>query len=544
MARFGDLRIGSKLGLGFGLMGLMFLVLAVSTAISVKALSERVSEVSDSHMPRVQLAHLVTDKLNLAARAVRNAILAHDPAESQRELDRLVEVRKDISSALDKLDATSTSEEARAVLKGVQEARSAYVDAQQRLVTLIRDKKPEEARLFLIGDMRRHQSAYFESLEKLTAFEAAQAHDAAAHAKARAGNTVVLVAVLTVLALAVGATIAFLVTRSIVRPLHDAVAAAQSVAKGDLTARMQARSRDETGQLCSALNDMIAGLSRTVSEVRNGAEQVAAAASELSAASSQVSASSQSQSESAAATASAIEEITVSINAVADSAEELRRLANVSLGQTRTGNDATGQLADEMQRVQSNVDDIAAAVAAFVKSTQTITSMTQQVKDIADQTNLLALNAAIEAARAGEQGRGFAVVADEVRKLAEKSGTSAREIDAVTQSLNEQSERVDQSITSGLHALQVSREHVQTVLGVLADAGRSVESSAKGTDDIAASVREQCTASTDIAHNVERIAQMAEENHAAVNETAHAAGALEGLASRLRTSVDRFRLTA
>jgi methyl-accepting chemotaxis protein len=191
--------------------------------------------------------------------------------------------------------------------------------------------------------------------------------------------------------------------------------------------------------------------------------------------------------------------------------------------------------------VQEAVNQIAGSVKEFVESTRAIAGMTQQVKDIADQTNLLALNAAIEAARAGEQGRGFAVVADEVRKLAEKSAQSASEIDKVTNALNQKSSHVEATVQGGLRSLLATQEHVERVSAVLTEAGESVTKSSSGVSDIASSVSEQSLASTEIARNVEKIAQMSEENHAAVNSNARDIVRLEGLARELQTAVGRFK---
>lgn len=350
---------------------------------------------------------------------------------------------------------------------------------------------------------------------------------------------------LALMCLAIAAAFAwflFMVNKNIINPARRLSQDLAQLATGDLSKPVVCTSHDEIGEIAQSAEKIRVDLGSILAEVMDTTHQVSQAAEQLTITTKRIVEGSEKQDESAATTAAAVEQMTVSITSVADNAQEVRQLAGEGLEATRVGNEKVSELIGEIGLVENAMDEIASSVNEFVASTGTITHMTRQVKDIANQTNLLALNAAIEAARAGEQGRGFAVVADEVRKLAEKSALSASEIDAVTRSLGEQSVGVGKAIEKGQQSLLASLDFMENVAEVLANANISVSHASSGVEHIADSVKEQSTATAQIAQNVETIAHMAEVNSTSIAQASAAAGNLKSVASHLQTTVGRFRI--
>ncbi len=316
-----------------------------------------------------------------------------------------------------------------------------------------------------------------------------------------------------------------------------------AVAHGDLSLRApQTDRKDEMGEIATAFNQLIINVAAGMYDVRHGSIQMQETAKALAATADEVNRGSEAQNESSATTAAAVEEVTVSIGQVADNASEVGRKAQESATLTREGNRNAEVMVTEINNIEEVMRQMEQSVHDFIERAHNITGMTQQVKEIADQTNLLALNAAIEAARAGEQGRGFAVVADEVRKLAEKSGQSANEIDRITRELDAQSSQVEKTIEQGVESIRVTQKNVQEVSALLLKAEEAVQQASAGVGDIVGAVREQKNATDSIAHHIEDIAQMAEKNHVAVATTRDNITRLEALSQRLRTAAERFKI--
>lgn len=339
--------------------------------------------------------------------------------------------------------------------------------------------------------------------------------------------------------------IIYLLTRHFVTaPLEELRKGLRDIAsgEGDLTRRLPVKGKDEVGQSALVFNEMMENFNQLVRQVRDSASQVSARVAALSDNTDRVSQSSHLQNEKSNEAAAAVEQLAVSISSIARSAEHVQHQSQESLSRANEGSRNLTVLLGEMAVVESAVKEMAISVNDFVRNTESITQMTREVKDIAEQTNLLALNAAIEAARAGEQGRGFAVVADEVRKLAEKSSRSASEIDTITATLSAQSVAVRRSIEQGLEHLASSQSAVATVSSVLQATNGSVTEVGHGLDAIASATEQQRRVSSDVEASIEAIAGMARDNTGAVEQTAGAAHDLKRLAEGLAAMVGRFKV--
>lgn len=336
-----------------------------------------------------------------------------------------------------------------------------------------------------------------------------------------------------------------LVARSILKQLggepDHVVSIVRAIAGGDLRTGIELGKADKNSML-SAVADMRDGLVVMLKKTVQVAETITGHAEHIATAASQVAAASHDQAHATSSSAAALEEVTVSINEVSEIASATEERAKETLNKAATGEVAVHKAAAEVAEVERLITTSATKVEELKIRSIEIGTVASVIKDIADQTNLLALNAAIEAARAGEQGRGFAVVADEVRKLAERTSEATTRIATTVESVQIDTDGVVNTMHEAVPQVQASMAQVNEVATILVDIRNEADDSVAKARDVAQATREQGTAANELAANVERIASMAEEVSATMGGNAGAAREMQEMAVELKSAVSQFKL--
>ena len=329
----------------------------------------------------------------------------------------------------------------------------------------------------------------------------------------------------------------------VVAPLGAMTAGLRDIAQGegDLTRRLPVKVHDEIGDAADAFNQLMDKFRQLIVTVRGASQRVLDGASDLAGHAAELAASARQQSEQALTADGSVTDMKQQSGVVASCAAQVKLVSDRNVGHSQKGSENVQCIVGTLTDVAGTVQGIARSVDAFICSTRKITALTREVREIADQTNLLALNAAIEAARAGEQGRGFAVVADEVRKLAENSARSAFEIDQVTQAIAHQSQAVEHSIAAGLQRMEANQVFVAQVGEVFLQARTMAHEVDAGVAAITDTARDQQATAEAVSGLIHGIVAASRQSEQAVDSAAQQTRHLRDLATSLDAEVNRFR---
>ncbi len=429
----------------------------------------------------------------------------------------------------------------RTALEQIRPSLDTYINAGERIVGLALEN-PDTAQQEL-GTFSAAFSQLEEQMASLSELIESNTRQTSQGTEAAIRNANMALGIVLIASLLLLAVQGRWVILGITGPLKTASRIAESIAHGNLGESIAEPSgKDEASALIRTLATMQRDLREMIDVVRRNAHGVSGMSEQLSHGCHRVADSSQQQSVAAGTMAAAASQMTASIEEITRHAERALSMASQAEALAKNGGQVIHQVVSDMDDIARSAQQSAQVIRTLDQESEGIFNIIQVIKSIADQTNLLALNAAIEAARAGEQGRGFAVVADEVRSLAARTSASTQEIAAMVA-------RIQNSTREAVSSMEAGVAQVDKGMAVTADVERAIREILDATlnttqlvNDITRTIGEQSQASNEIAHQVEMIAGMSEGNSKVIGETANTTDELSSLAGRLAQSVDRFRL--
>ncbi|WP_160107254.1 methyl-accepting chemotaxis protein [Pseudomonas izuensis] len=535
-----NISIAWRASIGFSLVVVLTAGLGIFALSKLDDMRESTRQISDDWLPGVMaLSHGAQNVQRIRALTLR-VMISRDPQSLEQNYQKMELLKAESRKEMEQYEKTIIVDEDRALFERFRTAATAYMALQAKVIDLSRKDQLEEARNVINGEMNPLADALSKTLTDLIEFNNRGANGAASNSvdvfnSARSG----VIGVLLIVALA-SCVVAVGLIRSIVLPLRQSVQLAETVATGNLTTSTAFVGSDEPARLMAALAAMQSNLRNTIIAISESSNQLTSAAEELSAVTEDASRGLHQQN-------GEIEQAATAINEMTSAAEDVARNASSTADATRAS-DLTAQLGrqqvlrtvDAIGELASGVTATAGEVENLAGRVRDISQVVDVIRTVAEQTNLLALNAAIEAARAGEAGRGFAVVADEVRSLAHRTQRSTQEIEQLVMA-------IEQGTVQAVNAMQGSNTRAHDTLEVAQAAGQALDQIASSFAQInernlviASAAEQQAQVAREVDGNLVNIRELASQTAAGATQTSAASQELSRLAVSLNGLVSKF----
>ncbi|CAM3883348.1 methyl-accepting chemotaxis protein [Cohnella lubricantis] len=529
MKWFTNLRTSVKLISSFLTLSVLLAAIGIYGIVNLNKMNNSLDFMYDGNLLSVTNLLEAKSSVNEIRKVVRDLYIdktAEQIAERQQQLDGYIQT---VEQRMGEFGETWQSEESLKIYAKYSDSWASYLDDIHKGSELADQFKDDELLILIQGDMDEKSTELRQVLDDLIEVNNADAEQAKVDGnqlyQTSRNITIAVIAVSVLLCIVLG----IFVSRVISKPLNDVVRLVRKVAGGDLTETTDYRSKDEVGAVAMATNDMVGNLRSIVGNITESSLGVAAAAEQISASTEEIANGSSEQAHSAQMINELFSELSTAIHSVAKNTEQAAEISDRTIEIAEQGGQVIQSSLESMNTVRTQM-------SRLEEDSAKIGDIIEVIEDISDQTNLLALNAAIEAARAGEQGRGFAVVADEVRKLAERSGEATKQIAVIIKGMQENTRHSVQAFEESSSLSKETGASFRSIAEMVNRAGEKVS-------EIAAASEEQAAQSSSVLTAVENISSAAQESAASSEETAATAQSLSQLAESLQHSVKAFKLS-
>ena len=536
-----NLKIGTKLFIGFGIGSLLLIICSVTGMLALSGGSERLGDVQAVNLIRNDVSCILTYAASISD-AIKALALTDDPADRQKQLEGIGELRKAYKGKLDAIAKSTTTAEGKALLTKLQEGLGTGKASNQKMIesamkgdraAFIEIYKTEGKFAFeRVRDAGKELDGYYNTL---ASSRTEQAIGSGREAK-------ILLLIFSAVALVISFMISVLFSAAITRPIRACVEVADKIAEGNLMVTIESSGQDETALLMRAMHNMVSRMKETIAALSQASSEVTSAAADLHTTSRGMVSGAEEVVGQSASVATAGEQMASTSSEIAHSCHMTAENADRANESALEGATVVKNSIAAMKTIADRVKSAAVTVDSLGGRSEQIGEIIGTIEDIADQTNLLALNAAIEAARAGEQGRGFAVVADEVRALAERTTKATREIGEMIKTIQSETRTAVSAMNEGVNEVEKGTGEVAKSGQALQSILEQIGAVTQQANQIAIAAEEQTATTREISHNMQRITEIVQHSVNGAQETDHAASRLTRLAEDLQRNVGRFRL--
>ncbi len=537
-----NMNIAPRAFLSFALIGGLMMVLGVFALNQMSKIRGAAENITNNSVPSIKSLDDFT-QLTLRLRVLSYRLLVNREPDVQQKTMELLETRnQQIRTAQATYEKLIASPQERATYDQYVQLLSQYRQIEDRMKTLSRNNQVDELRSLLNTDLLNNSEAVNTVLNRLLEINTQQSHDTNQQSADQYDSAFNLVITLLVIATALTLLLAWLLTNSITQPIANALGAAEQIAEGNLTRPITVDGQDEAGRLLLAMSKMQEKLRDTLQRISGSATQLASAAEELNSVTDESARGLTRQNNEIEQAATAVNEMTSAVEEVARNAVSTSEASKNATTSAGDGRDLVQETVSAIERMSADVQSTATLIGDLANESRDIGKVLDVIRGLADQTNLLALNAAIEAARAGEAGRGFAVVADEVRALAHRTQQSTSEIERMIGSIQSGTEHAVDSMRN-------STERAESTLNIARGAGMSLDTINSAIVEInernlviASAAEEQAQVAREVDRNLVNIRDLSVQSATGANQTSAASNELSRLAVDLNTLVGRFSL--